>query len=142
MAKSPLPYDLTDFTKLASEFQIPGVDWQEVLASQQKNLQALSKANQVLVEGAQTVMRRQAEILQKAMAEAAEASKELMKQGDPQAHASKRLAMAKASFEAAIQNMRELADLANQSNREALEVINKRALESFEEIKKALERKR
>ncbi len=65
-----------------------------------------------------------------------------MQQGDPQAHASKRLAMAKASFEAAIQNMRELAELANQSNREALEVINKRALESFEEIKKALERKR
>ncbi len=61
-------YDLTDFTKLASEFQIPGVDWQELLASQQKNLQALGKANQVLVEGAQTVMRREIEILQKAMA--------------------------------------------------------------------------
>jgi phasin family protein len=142
MAKSPLPYDLSDFTKLASEFQIPGVDWQELLASQQKNLQALGKANQVLVEGAQTVMRRQGEILQKTMAEVAEASKELMQQGDPQAHTSKRLAMAKASFETAIQNMRELAELANQSNREALEVINKRALESFEEIKKALERKR
>jgi phasin family protein len=142
MAKSPLPYDLSDFTKLANEFQIPGVDWQELMASQQKNLQALAKANQVLVEGAQTVMRREVEILQKAMAELAEASKEMMQQGDPQAQASKRLEMAKTSFSAAIQNMRELAELANQSNREALEVINKRALESFEEIKKALERKR
>ena len=54
----------------------------------------------------------------------------------------KRLELAKASFEAAIQNMRELAEVAGRSNREALEVINQRALESFEEIKQALARKR
>jgi phasin family protein len=142
MAKSPFPYDMTDFTKIMSEYKIPGVDWQEVIASQQKNLQALAKANQVLVEGAQAVMRREIEILQKAMAEVAEASKELMQQGDPQAQASKRLELAKASFEAAVQNMRELAEVAGRSNREALDVINQRALESFEEIKKAMDRKR
>ncbi len=65
-----------------------------------------------------------------------------MQQGDPQAQASKRLELAKASFEAAVQNMRELAEVAGRSNREALEVINQRALESFEEIKKAMDRKR
>jgi phasin family protein len=142
MAKSPFPYDMTDFTKIMGEYKIPGVDWQEVIASQQKNLQALAKANQVLVEGAQAVMRREIEILQKTMAEVAESSKELMQQGDPQAQASKRLELAKASFEAAVQNMRELAEVAGRSNREALDVINQRALESFEEIKKAMDRKR
>ena len=142
MAKASFPYDMTDFNKILGEYKIPGVDWQEVIASQQKNLQALAKANQVLVEGAQAVMRREIEILQKAMAEAAEASKELMQQGDPQAQASKRLELAKASFEAAVQNMRELAEVAGRSNREALDVINQRALESFEEIKKAMDRKR
>jgi phasin family protein len=142
MAKSPFPYDMTDFTKIMSEYKIPGVDWQEVIASQQKNLQALAKANQVLVEGAQAVMRREIEILQKTMAEVAESSKELMQPGDPQAQASKRLELAKASFEAAVQNMRELAEVAGRSNREALDVINQRALESFEEIKKAMDRKR
>ena len=142
MAKSPSPFDMTDFSKIMGEYKIPGVDWQEMIASQQKNLQALAKANQVLVEGAQAVMRREIEILQKAMAEAAEASKELMQQGDPQAQASKRLELAKSSFEAAVQNMRELAEVAGRSNREALEVINQRALESFEEIKRAMDRKR
>ena len=142
MAKSPFPYDITDFTKIMGDYKIPGVDWQEVIAAQQKNLQALAKANQLLVEGAQAVMRREIEILQKAMAEAAEASKELMQQGDPKAQASKRLELAKASFEATIQNMRELAEVAGSSNREALEVINQRALEGFEEIKKAMDRKR
>jgi phasin family protein len=141
-AKSPFPHDMTDFSKIMADYKIPGVDWQEVIAAQQKNLQALAKANQVLVEGAQAVMRREVEILQKAMAELAEASKELMQQGDPQAQASKRLELAKTSFEAAIQNMRDLAEVAGKSNREALEVINQRALESFEEIRKAMDRKK
>jgi phasin family protein len=141
MAKSPFPFDF-DLSKIMGEYQIPGVDWSELMASQQKNLQALAKANQLLVEGAQAVVRREVEILQKALAELAAASKDMMQQGDPQALAGKRLELAQASFQAAIQNMRELAEVAGRSNREALEVINQRALESFEEIKQALARKR
>jgi phasin family protein len=139
MAKSPFPFDF-DLAKIMGEYQIPGVDWSELMASQQKNLQALAKANQLLVEGAQAVVRREVEILQKALAELAAASKDMM-QGDPQAQAGKRLELAQASFQAAIQNMRELAEVAGRSNREALEVINQRALEGFEEIKQALARK-
>jgi phasin family protein len=141
MAKSPFPFDF-DLSKIMGEYQIPGVDWSELMASQQKNLQALAKANQLLIEGAQAVVRREVEILQKALAELAAASKDMMQQGDPQAQAAKRLELAQASFQAAIQNMRELAEVAGRSNREALEVINQRALESFEEIKQALARKR
>ena len=136
------PYDLTDLTKMMRNYQMPGVDWQELMASQQKNVAALTKANQLLMQGAQTVMQRQVEILQKAMAEAVEASQELMREGDPQAGAQKRFELARASFEAAIKNMRELAELATKSNQDALEVINQRAVESFEEIKKTLEQKR
>jgi phasin family protein len=143
MAKQQQPtFDFGDFTKLMSDYQIPGVDWQEIMASQQKNLAALTQANQVLMQGAQAVMQRQVEILQRAMAEAMSASQELMQEGDPQANATKRFELAKASFEAAIANMRELAELAGKSNREALEVINKRALDSFEEIKAAAEKVR
>lgn len=141
MASKPhSPYDLVDFTKLSGDFRIPGVDWQELLASQQKNLAALSRANQVLIEGAQAVMQREMEILQKAMAEAMTASQELMQPTDPSANAAKRFELAKASFETAINNMRELAELAGKSNQEALDLINQRALESFDEIKQAVER--
>ena len=136
------PYDFSDFSKLMKDFQIPGVDWQEVMASQQKNVAALTRANQLMLEGAQAVVQREMEILQKAMAEAVEASQELMKQGDPKASAARRLELARASFEAALNNMRELAEMASRSNREALEVINQRALESFEEIRTSVERQR
>lgn len=59
------PYDFSDFSKLMKDFQIPGVDWQEVMASQQKNVAALTRANQLLLEGAQAVVQREMEILQK-----------------------------------------------------------------------------
>jgi phasin family protein len=142
MAKQHSPYDLVDFTKLAGDFQIPGVDWQELLASQQRNLAALSRANQVMLEGAQAVMQREMEILQRAMTEVMTSSQEFMQEGDPKASAAKRFEIAKASFETAIANMRELAEMAGKSNREALEVINQRALESFDEIKQAVDRSR
>jgi len=141
-SKQQSPYDLSDLTKTMREFQIPGVDWQTLIASQQKNVAALTQANQVLMEGAQAVLQREVEILQKAMAEAAEASRELMQGGDPQANAAKRFEIAKTSFEAAVSNMRELAEMAAKSNREALELINQRALESFDEVRKALDQKK
>ena len=142
MTNQAFPYDFTDLTKMMKDYQIPGVDWKELMASQQKNLEALTKANQVLFEGAQAVVQREVEILQKAMQEFAEASRELMQEGDAGVQAQKRLELAKTSFETALQNMRELADLATRSNREALDLINRRAMESLEEIRSAMARMR
>jgi phasin family protein len=142
MTKQTFPYDITDLTRMIKDYQVPGVDWQELMASQQKNVEALTRANQVLLEGAQAVIQREVEIMQKAMQEFAEASRELMQEGDPQAQARKRLELAKASFEAALRNMRELAEMAGRSNREALEMINQRAMESFDEIRSAMAQKR
>jgi phasin family protein len=138
MTKGAFPYDLADLTKMMKDYQMPGVDWQELMASQQKNLEALTKANQLLFEGAQAVVQREVEILQRAMQEFAEASRELIQEGDARVQAQKRLELAKTSFETALQNMRELAELATRSNHEALEVINRRAVESFEEIRSAM----
>jgi phasin family protein len=142
MAKQAFPYDFTEFTKMMQDYQVPGVDWQELIASQQKNVEALTRANRVLFEGAQAVIQREVEIMQLAMQEFAEASRDLLQESDPQAQAQKRLDLAKTSFEAALRNMRELAELAGQSNREALEMINQRVMESFEEIRGALTKKR
>ena len=140
--KKETPFDYTDMSKMFSSFSVPGVDWQEVMASQQKNISALTEANQRLIEGAQAVVHQQSEIMNKAMIELSAASEELMKQGDPQAGAQKRFDLAKSSFETAVGNMQELADLAGQSNNEALQIINKRAAEAFEEIKELIQSKK
>ncbi|MEZ5931351.1 MAG: phasin family protein [Alphaproteobacteria bacterium] len=140
--KTESPFDFGDISKMFSDFKVPGVDWQEVMASQQKNITALTEANKRLMEGAQAVMQQQSQIMSKAMAELSDATQELMKQGDPQTGAQKRFDLAKSSFEKAVANMQELAELAGQSNSEALEIINKRAAEAFEEIKSLIQAKK
>ncbi|MEM8951438.1 MAG: phasin family protein [Pseudomonadota bacterium] len=139
--KKETPFDYTDMSKMFSSFNVPGVDWQEVMASQQKNITALTEANNRLIEGAQAVVQQQSEIMNKSMTELAAASQELMKQDNPEASAQKRFDLAKSSFETAVANMQELAELAGQSNNEAMEIINKRAAEAFEEIKTLIQSK-
>lgn len=136
------PFDPLNVSKMFADLNVPGVDWKEVMASQQKNIAALTEANQRLMEGAQAVAQQQSQIMSKAMAELTAASQELMKQGDPQAGAEKRFDLAKTSFESAVGNMQELAELAGQSNGEAMKIINQRAAEAFEEIKELIQSKK
>ncbi|MGI9418270.1 MAG: phasin family protein [Geminicoccaceae bacterium] len=136
------PFDPLDISRMFADLSVPGVDWKEVMASQQKNIAALTEANQRLMEGAQAVAQQQSQIMSKAMAELTAASQELMKEGDPQAGAQKRFDLAKSSFESAVGNMQELAELAGQSNSEAMKIINKRAAEAFEEIKELIQSKK
>ena len=124
------------------QFRFPGVDWQGLVELQQRNLEAVAKANQVLFEGAGVVVRRELEALQSALEEAMAAARDLMQEGDPQANAAKRLELARGAFERSLENMRELSELAAKCNREALDVVNKRTLEAFDEIGAALEKKR
>lgn len=142
MAKNDYPYDFTDMSKMFAGMKVPGVDWQAVMDSQQKNISALTEANKRMFEGAQAVMQQQAEIMQKSMTELTAASQEMMKEGDPEAGAKKRFDLAKTSFEAAVANMQELADVAGKSNGEALEIINQRANQALEEIKAVINAKK
>lgn len=141
MAKNDYPYDFADMSKMFADMKVPGVDWQALMESQQKNISALTEANQRLLEGAQAVFKQQSEVLQKSMTELATASQEMMKEGDPKTGAKKRLDLAKNSFEAAVANMQELADVAGKSNGEVLDVISKRADEALKEIKEMIKAK-
>ena len=65
-----------------------------------------------------------------------------MKEGDVRAAAEKRLDLAKSSFEKAISTIRELSEAATRANQDALDVIQKRAVEGFDEIGALLKKKR
>jgi phasin family protein len=135
-------FDFADLSRVLGELKFPEVDWQELMAAQQKNWAALGQANKVWLEGSQKVLQREVEILQSALAEAAQASRDMMQEGDARAAAEKRLELAKSSFEKAIGNIRELTEAASRANQDALAVIQKRAIEGFDEIQAMLKRKR
>jgi hypothetical protein len=48
-----------DFTKLMSQFRLPGVDFAALVDRERKNIEALAKANWIAFEGWQRLVRRQ-----------------------------------------------------------------------------------
>jgi len=116
-----------DFTKLMSQFRLPGVDFAALVDRERKNIQALAEVNRIAFESWQRLVRRQAEILQETM------KKVVADSG--QVDAMKRTDLAKEGFEKALANMRELAEMGSKSQREAFEVVRKRIEENVEGIR-------
>jgi phasin family protein len=140
MAKLPNPFD-TDVTKLMAEFKLPGVDMETVLATQRKNIEALTKANQLAIEGLQTVARRQAEILRAGFEEASALARELFQNQSPEERVAKQTDAAKTALEKAFGNARELSEIVGKAQQEAFDVINKRMTEGLDEVRDLVKKK-
>jgi phasin family protein len=124
-----------EFTKAFSEFKIPGVDNNLIVESQRKNLEALAAANKLAVEGMQSVFQRQAEIMNTAMQEMQSVFKDLGTTGEPQDKIAEQTDLVKTAVEKALENMKELAAMAGQTNSQAFETIHARFTESLDEVK-------
>ena len=125
-----------DIMRMLANFQLPGLpDVEQLAAAQRRNFEALSAANKVALEGAQAVARRHMEILQQSMSEMTQAMQSMAGAQDPQARATKQAEMLKAAYGRAVANMREVADLIQKSNTEALSLLNQRFTEAMDEVK-------
>ena len=125
-----------DMMRMLTDFRLPGMPDVEALGNaQRRNFEALSAANKVALEGAQAVARRHMEILQQSMSEMTQAMQSMAGAQDPQARATKQAEMLKAAYERAVGNMREVADLIQKSNAEALSLLNQRFTEAMDEVK-------
>jgi len=126
----------TDFSKFFAEMKLPALpDMESFMAASRKNLETLSAANRVALEGAQAVARRHMEIVQSSMAELTEAMQALANTDAPQAKAAKQAELLKQAYQHAVAHMKELSDLIQQSNSEALGLLNKRFAEAMDEVK-------
>lgn len=135
MSDTPGGKAATDMMRMLADFRMPMMPDLEALASaQRRNLEALSQANRVALEGAQAIARRHMEILQQGMGELTQSMQALATQ-DPQSSAGKQAELMKASYEKAVANMKELADLIQKSSEEALSVLNKRFAEAMDEVR-------
>ena len=112
-------------------------DLNQLFSTQRRNIEALSAANQAVVEGAQAISRRQAEVIRTNVEDVLKASKDLLTSGTPDTNLTKQADFAKGIFESTLSNLREITEMATKSGFEAFDVLNKRAAETLEEISKA-----
>jgi len=125
-----------DVTKVMGDFRLPGIDFEAVAAAQRKNIEALTQANQLAVEGVQAVVRRQVEIAREAMDEFSAVLREFVQpSGSPEDRFAKQAEYSKAALEKGVANARELAELVTKANTEAFNVLNKRVTEGLDEVR-------
>jgi phasin family protein len=134
-ANNPFEFDLT---KLLGDFKVPGIDFEAIVASQRKNIEAVTTANQLAVEGLQAVLRRQAEIIRQSIEEASSLVGDFTAVGAPEEKAAKQAELVKSTFEKALANVKELSELVAKSNAEAADILAKRVSESLDEVKSAI----
>lgn len=140
------PFGEFDLSKMMAGFkmpqmsqmpQMPQVDVESVLSAQRKNIEAVQRANQVAAENFQAIARRQVEMMQSAMEEAATSVRDLMSAGSPEEGAKRQSELVQRSMEAAASNMRELAEMTARSSQELFDCVNQRFSESLEEMRAA-----
>jgi len=113
-----------DPLKMLKDLKLPAmVDTEAVLATYRRNIEALSAANRVALEGAQTVAKRHMEILQQTMSELTENMQALSAIESPHAKAAKQAELLKRAYERAVANTKELSDLIRDANAEALRAL-------------------
>ena len=135
MARQENPFLNIDFQKMMMDFKMPGIDADALINAQQKNIEAISNANQLAAEGLQAIGKRQTELFQQAVEESRKTLGELMSQGAPEDRIAKQAETVKTTIERTVTNLREISEMLAKSNQEAFDVINKRITESLEEVK-------
>jgi phasin family protein len=133
--------DFGEFSKLFADLKLPAVpDVEALVSASRRNIETLTAANRVALEGAQAVARRHIEIVQQSMGELTEAVRAMSSLEAPQAKAAKQAELLKQAYEHAVANIKELGDLIQNSNAEAMKLLNQRFVEAMDEVKALAEK--
>ncbi len=136
------------FTKMSDQFtkmfgdmgmgkgmSIPQTNIDAIMATQRKSMEALNVANQKMLDGVRAVSERQAEIVRDAVEKTSAAMDVLGKAKTPQEAVEKQTELARKAYDKSVKDLTELRDLVVKTSKDAVDPINARIQESFDEIK-------
>jgi phasin family protein len=143
MAKKPESESFVDmFSNFGRDLKMPNVDIEAILNHHRKNLEALQKSAAASASGAQDLMAKQRQILQDTMSEITDMAQSYRAPGNPQEMMTKQAEFARRSFETAVKNASEAAEIIKKSGTESVEVLRERIRETMEEIRQGYEKNR
>ena len=129
-----------DFTKMLEQFRLPGVDTKQIVEARRKDIDALVQAKQAIYEGMQALANKQAELMKRAMEDIRSAVRGAaggVGLGDP----GRQMELTRKACEKVLADMGDLAEIARQSQAEAMAKITQRGTEHLDEIKKMMKLK-
>jgi phasin family protein len=123
-----------DITKMMEQFKMPGIDMTAIMEARRKDIEAVVEANKAAFESMKALGAKQTEMFQQAMADiqqAAQTQGTSIGLGDP----AKQTELVRNACQKALADMKELAEMARQSQADAMSHITRRATENMQEIK-------
>ncbi len=132
MTKQAQPFG--DVTAMMAQFKMPGIDMATIVEARRKDIQALIDANTASFESMQALASKQTEMLSQAMQGMQDAAKSFAG-GGGLADAGKQGEAIRMGFEKTLANMKELADMAQHAQSEAMARITQRATDQMQEVK-------
>ena len=128
---APVP----SFNSFAKLFQVPGFGINTVVDIQRRNVEAVTAANQTLVQGLQTVMQRQGEIARQSVKQVQDLLS--VKPASVPETLVKQIDLTKTAYEKTVADARELSDLVAKVGSEAIDILSRRVVASLDEVKAA-----
>jgi phasin family protein len=126
---------LPAFDAASLAFKLPGFDVNTVVDIQRRNVEALTAANQTVVQGLQTVVRRQGEIARQSVKQFQDLLS--VKPASVTETLVKRIDLTKTAYEKTVADARELGVIVAKVGTEAADILSRRVVASLDEVKAA-----
>jgi phasin family protein len=124
-----------DVAKMFADFRFRPFDVEAVWAAQRRNIEALSQANQLAVEGAHAVVKRQIEMTQQTFEELSTLMREMVQPSSAEDRIARHTEFTKKMVDKGLSHGREIAMMATKTGTEAAEVLQKRTTEGIDEMR-------
>jgi phasin family protein len=124
-----------DVTKFMADFRFRPIDVDTWLACQRRNIEALTQANQMAVDGVQAVARKQIEMARQSIEDMTALLRDLAQPASAEERIAKNTEYAKQMLEKSLNHGRELTMLATKAGADAADVLRRRASEGLDEIR-------
>jgi phasin family protein len=109
------------------------VEIEAIRRAHERNMAAMLEATQLVVEGAKTLIRRQAELVRAGIEESNSVIRDLAEARTQEERLAVQAAAAKSALDQSLLGSRELAEIALRSGNEAIDIINRRLREGVDE---------
>jgi phasin family protein len=136
------PFADFDFSKIAGEFKFPMVNVETAVETGRKNFAAVTTVSTAAVESIKTIATRQGDMFRAAMEDLSKHGSDVLSAATIEEKIAKQIDFAKKSYDLAIANSKELAELYTKGQTEAFETLSARVADLTEEVKAAIAAKK
>jgi phasin family protein len=113
----------------------PMFDGDRMVAAQQRNLDAWASASQIVVDGVKAIAQRQSEIMQSSVGQWVATGQGAMNGKPADFKPADQIATVRSGYEQAVNNARELAEIALKAQSEAVDVLTKCMMANIDDLK-------